>query len=510
MLYNTCNFNCGYCGFAVSGTVKDVADLAPFRDKAYIDRVFDFFTSNSTEDQKWILHLSGGEPLLMPNADYFSRKFISAGHKLGYNTNLSLPIDTNGWMDANPPEGIDALIVSLHQEALDRLPVVRQRVKRLREAGYPIAIRMVGHPHFFPHFQELEDSFMELNVSFGVNPLYSPSYPAAYDDEQRATLISHMKVHYEAVRLKGGLDATGQSCNAGSKMICVALGNSGRGDVYPCVGTFDPKQRLGNIFENDVQLLSESTECLRSDKCCSCSLHFIHGVVNGVDDTAAHKKMLAGYVPGIKSTLDDWLHNNKIKTVHHNNVPQGTAFGENETIFHAPPAPAVVNDVTGKSAQGWPPRPVLIPPLEDWTPVRDKLIELRISANSFEFTTDKLGNDIIYTSPEFNIGPGRTRIEYWISVKQGAVNIELIDSDGFLAQRNHHQLSGNGALEVSWRSLKRRRFRIQISTATPYMGFSHISMRALSGETRIFVSDYADAISGRLKASFSGLPFSHS
>lgn len=502
MLFNTCNFNCGYCGFAVTGTVKDIADLAPFRDKAYIDRVFDFFESNSTDDQKWILHLSGGEPTMMPNADYFSRRFIAAGHKLGYNTNLSLPIDTNGWMDANPPEGVDALIVSLHQEALDQLPVISQRVKRLRDAGYQIAVRMVAHPKFIPHFEELEENFKELDVSFGINPMYSPNYPAAYDAEQRAHLLKHMKVHYEAVRMEGGLDTTGQTCNAGSKMICVALGNSGRGDVYPCANTFGPENRLGNIFDDDVKLFNEPTECLRSDKCCSCSLHFIHGTINGVDDTIAHKKMLAGYVPSIESTVADWLKTNNIKTVHHNNLPQGTTFGENETIYRAPKIPATEQDTADKGSTGWN-RSVSIPPLEEWIPEKNKLKNVQIAENNINLATDRLEKDIFLSSPKFNIGPGRTSIEYRVTVKQGAVNIELIGPDDNVVQTNHHQLSGNGRLEVSWRSLKLRLFHIRVSAATPYKGFSNVSLRTPVAETKLFVSDFTDAITEKVSKSLS-------
>lgn len=508
MLFNTCNFNCGYCSFATSGTVKDIADMAPFRDRAYIDRVFDFFEEHSTEDQKWILHLSGGEPLLMPNANYFSRKFIDAGHKLGFNTNLSLPIDINGWMEANPVEGVDALIVSLHQEALDHLPAIVQRVQRLKDAGYPLAIRMVAHPKFFAHFQQLEDRFKEMDVSFGVNPLYSPNYPAAYDDEQRETLKKHMKVHYEFVRMNGGMDVSNHSCNAGSKLICVALGNSGRGDVYPCSSTSSRENRLGNIFDGDVELYRKPTACLRSDKCCSCSLHFIHGAVNGVDDTPAQERMLAGYVSGITETLDNWLESNRIKTVYHNNLPQGTSFGERETIYRAPPRSSAAELKKATKCDGILHRPVYMPSLANWILGEDKIGDVQIADNGISITTNELGTDEIFSSPPFTVGPGRTRIDYRVAVKQGAVDVELLAPEGHVVQRNRHQITGTGMFELSIRSFRKRQLRIRVSAATPYRGFSHFRLSPPVAETRIVFSDFANAVVERISKAASSIALS--
>lgn len=177
MAFTSCNYRCGYCGYATGGGIFNVHDMAPYKDKAYIDRIFEFFHGHSDAGHKWILHLSGGEPFLMPNSGYFSEKFISAGHKLAFNTNLSLPIESNGWMDSNPPEGIDCIIASLHQESLDRFDEIYKRVGKLKKAGYPVCMRMVAHPQFMGKFDDLHEKFRDIDVSFSVNALFSPVIP---------------------------------------------------------------------------------------------------------------------------------------------------------------------------------------------------------------------------------------------------------------------------------------------------------------------------------------------
>ena len=490
MLYNTCNFNCAYCSFVTSGTVKNIADLAPFRDKAYIDRVFDFFEANSTPTQKWILHLSGGEPLLMPNSDYFSRKFIAAGHKIGFNTNLTVPIESNGWADANPPEAVDAMLVSLHQEAVDQLDTIHKRVAWLRKEGYPVAVRMVGQPQFFPMFDDLEQRFKDIDVTFGVNPMYSPNYPAKYDDAERKTLLNHMKVHYEAVRLDGGLDVSDRTCNAGRKIICVALGNSGGGDVFPCSNTANLKNRLGNIFDDDVKLFSAPTKCLRDDQCCSCTLHFVHGVINGVDDTPTQQEMLSGYVPNIRPTLDKWLKTMKINSKRHYAHPQGTDVGETKLVLNLPHTRPNADGAkkTGsalKWQKDWSP-----PPLSDWIVEHSNLQHGSASIDSIDVRTNLLTNETVATSPEFTIAPGSTRIAYRVKLKQGAINVVAIDDNGAIAAQQVHHLSGNGVLEFSWRRPKWRKYRIKISAETPYGGSTQMKFSDCRADTEFSLAHF--------------------
>ena len=443
MLFNTCNFNCAYCGFVTSGTVKNIEDLAPFRDKSYIDKVFDFFERHSTPERKWVLHLSGGEPLLMPNLNYFAERFIGAGHKLAYNTNLSLPIERTGWLEANPPEGISGLIVSLHAEALERFDKLFEKVRLLRERGYPMVIRMVGHPEFFPRFEELHEKFREIDVSFSVNALYSPNYPRAYTDTERKTLVRYMKVNYEVIRMNGGLDATGLTCFAGSRMLCVALGVSGGGDVYPCVNTAVPENKMGNIFVDEFDLFGGAIECLRKDKVCSCAIHFTHGVVPAADDDDAHRRMLAGFTESVDGSYRDWFARNRIKTKHHSDTPQGTAIGETEVVKKTGPSRSGRRNLAKVPSDT-----LTFPKPDDWSLIDSVVDKAQVSPAAIGFTTKSARYDVVAVSPNFPVPSGSIEFRYRVGVASGGVTVGIQSAEGAWLTTNNHLISTTACLSL--------------------------------------------------------------
>lgn len=480
MLYTTCNFNCGYCGFVTTGAVKNTEDMAPFKDRGYIDRVFQFFENNSTEDQKWILHLSGGEPLLMPNAEYFSRKFIAAGHKLALNTNLSLPVDRNGWMEHNPPWGIDALIVSLHQEALDRFDRLTERLRVLRERGYRLCVRMVAHPLFMDRFEELDEKLKQIDVSFTVNPLYSPRYPKAYTEAQREKIIRHAKVNYEVVRLNGGVDATGKTCFAGSRMLCLTLGLSGGGKVYPCVNTSSPDQEMGSIFENDIKLFSKPTPCLRQDKCCSCAIHFTHGVVPWADDTEAQEAMLDGYKEGVASTWQKWVSDRGLKSKQHSSEPQGTLEGEHQLVIKKanPKAEERKLPEPGFLAKA---RSHALPPFSAWEAIATSTARCdRPSDGSvhFESTPQKYG--YLLVSPRIHLAYGYYAFDFKLRLELGGVTVGLGNGDmtAWLTTENYYS-SGRGRL-VYTAPMRGVDVRLVVAACNPFgEGAVHFELSAI-------------------------------
>ena len=444
MLYNTCNFNCAYCGFVTAGSVKNIEDLAPFRDKSYIEKVFNFFERHSSTDRKWVLHLSGGEPMLMPNLNYFAERFIGAGHKLAYNTNLSLPLDKTGWLDANPPEGINGLIISLHAEALIQFEALFAKVRLLKERGYPLVIRMVEHPHFFERFEELHERFRAIDVSFSVNALYSPNYPRAYTEPERDTLTRYMKTNYEVIRMNGGLDASDLKCFAGSRMLCVGLGVSGGGDVYPCVNTAAPANKMGNIFAEDFDLYDSEIGCLREDKVCSCAIHFTHGVVPAADDDEAHKRMLAGYAESIDKTYAEWFACKGIKTSHHSATPQGTAIGETEVIWKSGTNQQGRHHQNPTLASHFP-----LPALAEWSVIDSIVKQSDHTANRLSVTTTRAKYDVASFSPVFALPVGAIELRYRVRVSRGGVTIGVQSETGEWLVSNNHLISTTGILQFT-------------------------------------------------------------
>lgn len=427
MLFNTCNYRCGYCGFATSGEVQNKNDLSPFRDKAYIDKVVNFFNTNSNDGNKWILHLSGGEPLLMPNLNYFCRSIIESGHKIALNTNLSVPIDKNGWLENSPPESIDCIITSLHQQSLDNYETIYNRVRLLKEKEYPICVRMVAHPRFIDFFEKLDREFKKIDVSFSVNPFYSPNYPKAYSKNQKDHIIKYMRVNYEVLRLNGGLNMSGRKCHAGSNLICLALGQSGRGKVYPCASTSTEALCLGNIFSG-VRLLNEPTTCLREDKVCSCAIHFIHGNIPTADDSEAHQKMVSGYQPSIETTWKNWFSKRNIKTKFHSSTPQGTHDGENILVLKGKSCKEKLLDekpvkIARKSL-------ITVPAFSDWSKSNELIDRLKLTGKSFGVQTQKLKYNIFLVSPSVRLSLGVYLFQFNLKLRSGGLTFGLLNENG--------------------------------------------------------------------------------
>lgn len=87
-LFDTCTLKCGYCHLAETGKVPKSADLDPYRDRAYIDRVTSFFCKRTSDTQKCNLMLTGGEPLLMPNFRAFCENLFEKGNRVSLYTAL--------------------------------------------------------------------------------------------------------------------------------------------------------------------------------------------------------------------------------------------------------------------------------------------------------------------------------------------------------------------------------------------------------------------------------------
>ncbi len=87
-LFDTCTHKCAYCHYAESGKVLDSSQMKPYRDPAFIDRIVFFLNVRSDDNNKWLITLTGGEPLLMPNLSRFASGIASRGNKLAFYTAL--------------------------------------------------------------------------------------------------------------------------------------------------------------------------------------------------------------------------------------------------------------------------------------------------------------------------------------------------------------------------------------------------------------------------------------
>ncbi len=445
MLFETCNFNCAYCNFTTSGSVADIADLTPYRDQTYIDRIIRFFNQHSTESEKWVLHLSGGEPTIMPNFGYFCEQAFSFGHKIALNTNLSFPLHKEAFQKICPPDKIEFIHASLHQEGLDDLDKYLNRCRILRDAGYALFVRIVAHPNFIDLLPELDQKFKAIDVSLSVHPLQSPNYPLAYTKEQIDKIIPFMKTHHDVIRLFGGLDAQDRKCRAGSGLLCISLGLRGGGRVYPCVNTASGEHEMGNIFSREVSLMGNETSCLRSDNKCTCAMHFVHGNIPSLDDPDEFEQLIRGYKQGVGDSWRDWFEERNIRTKDGSGevkgLPkQGTPIGEIRTKLPRPPKTRFVPQTGGEQID--------LPLFDNWFFPQEVTKDVQIERDQIRFTSAPVKYEYLAYSPPLFLEAGFYRFEFDLRLSRGGLQVGVMnEAEGTWLSSENHYLSGKKFLE---------------------------------------------------------------
>ncbi len=292
-LFDTCTLKCGFCHLAETGKVLKAADLEPYRDPTYIDRVTQFFNKRTSEDQKWHLMLTGGEPLLMPNFPRFCENLFDQGNCVSLYT--SLMIDRNHksfqFLLGEGARGIEYIMASYHPEAEQRDSEYWQRIKLLSEANHHIFLRFVGHPKRLESLDRLSERCRELDICFYPTTLLSETYPESYTEKEKLLLASHFSSLSQVIQLAGGIDTRYSKCFGGSRIIAVHLPT---GDIWPCISVHTPV--LGNVYEDRLNFLAGPISCPEAGIACVCDVHFQQNVVLGTEDNEIFNKQKSAYV----------------------------------------------------------------------------------------------------------------------------------------------------------------------------------------------------------------------
>lgn len=291
-LFDTCSMKCGYCWLAESGRVLDSSQLTPFRDKSHIDRLAEFFNSRTTADLRWLIQLSGGEPLLMPNLERFCENLSRRGNKVAFYTSLFVDQGQGNFRFALAagPALVDYFMVSFHPEAEADEPEFFSKLEQLKRAGHKVFLRLVGHPARLHRLEELSQYCQDLDVAFFPASLLTDSYPGAYSSAERNLLENHFASLSQFVQLRGGVDTRTAHCWAGSRIIAV---NFQTGNITPCISVRKPV--IGNILENRLELNTTPIRCPEPGIACICDVHYQQEVVVGGFDGAAFAQLKEGF-----------------------------------------------------------------------------------------------------------------------------------------------------------------------------------------------------------------------
>jgi organic radical activating enzyme len=292
-LFDTCSMKCGYCWLAETGRVLDSPQLTPFRDIQFIDKITNFFNSRTTANFGWILQLTGGEPLLMPNLDRFCENLSRRGNKVSFYT--SLFVDQNQgnfqFLLATDPNSVDYIMASLHPEAEADENQFFQKLESLKRVGHRVFLRFVGHPARLHRLEELAERCRGLDVAFYPTTLLTDFYPAAYSAAQRDLLETHFASLSQFIQLRGGVDTRTTRCWAANRVIAVNLQT---GNITPCISVGKPS--IGNIFENRLELSDSPILCPDPGIACVCDVHYQQDVVIHGFDGDAFTRFKSGYV----------------------------------------------------------------------------------------------------------------------------------------------------------------------------------------------------------------------
>ena len=293
-MFDTCTHKCGYCTLAENGTVLDFAQLEPFRDPAFIDQISAFFLSRTEPGTRWLLQLTGGEPLIAPNLDRLAAPLFAQGHRMAFYTALLVGPGHPGFrflLEHSYPQ-IEYVMASLHPEGeLDEARYF-EKLRMLKDAGHKVFLRFVGQPRRLHRLQELSDRCRELDVCFYPTTLMSRNYPEQYTEEQRSLLRGQFSSLSQHIQLEGGLDTTNLLCHGGSRVIAVDLKT---GDITPCITVHSPS--LGNIFDDRLELQPGPIRCPEPGNTCNCDVHFQQNIVVSVDGRSSFERQVDGFTP---------------------------------------------------------------------------------------------------------------------------------------------------------------------------------------------------------------------
>ncbi len=293
-MFDTCTHKCGYCWLAESGQVLDFSQLEPFRDTAFVHKISSFFVSRTTESSKWLIQLSGGEPLIAPNLDRLATPLMEAGNQVAFYTALLVGHRHPGFrfMLEHPYPQVGYVMASFHPEAELDEPRYFDKIRMLKEQGHRVFLRFVAHPQRLHRLQALADRCQELDICFLPATLLSDNYPRSYKPEERALLSRYFSSLSQFIQIEGGLDTSSLLCHAGSRIIAVNLKT---GNITPCISVHKPS--LGNIFEDRLELNPGPIRCPEPGVNCVCDVHYQQNIVISVEDRQSFQTQLAGFVP---------------------------------------------------------------------------------------------------------------------------------------------------------------------------------------------------------------------
>lgn len=207
-----------------------------------------------------ILDLTGGEPFIMPGfMDLLA--MLKPSIRVAITTNLSFDVDAF-LKDPKIYTQIFHMTLSFHPSQGVDVDDFSFKALKLRSKGIPISVNFVAHPSQVEMIPKLKKHFDGLGVHFHVDP-FSFSGTIQYTEAQQAILNEYIQKD----RLPDALQGETHLCDGGQYHLNIQPS----GDAYRCI--LDKHLDLpsvGNIFDSNFTLYSQTTECRNRFQCPGC------------------------------------------------------------------------------------------------------------------------------------------------------------------------------------------------------------------------------------------------
>ena len=275
-----CNLKCTYC------TQKDVRTL---------NIVDDFLADFTIREFLSIIppshiYLSGGECLYHPSSREFVSQAGRLGHKVSFDTNLSIDRSTLDELIASwDPAWIGFFGVTHHRSSGLTLDEMIDRAIMIRSTGMAIQIGYIAIPDDLKTIQRNILALRELGISTGCTIFQGTwgtrSFPRDYTLQEMVMIMNMMPLGAAALQLFGGVRSHGLTCRGGNDSVTWNM-KGDRALLRCCHGTPCPVKLEDTFFVTGIK----KRQPCPFDTCVG-SIYFtygINGLTQDVDNFAAH------------------------------------------------------------------------------------------------------------------------------------------------------------------------------------------------------------------------------
>jgi MoaA/NifB/PqqE/SkfB family radical SAM enzyme len=242
----SCNFNCKYCFFPQK-TVS-IEEHLP---------VEQLIKALKETGKKWIVLMTGGEPLIFPDFVEVCKLLVKEDIKIALDTNLSINSKVGEFMDNICPQSVDYLYISLHIEERERMGGIEdfiQSVLSLKSKGYRCIVNYVVHPTLIKRFRVDYEYFKSRGIKLVARLFIGMHKKKRYPDSYSQKEMEIIKMYTPDAFSEYPFYSKGIRCNAGKSSIRIDKD----GAVLRCRTDIT---KLGNIFEG-IKLNNGAEPCV--------------------------------------------------------------------------------------------------------------------------------------------------------------------------------------------------------------------------------------------------------